>query len=110
MQEHKGLRRLKHIVLLGAALLSLGCANFGEIANLEEIGKSLSSAGDYHFRKTRWGYSQAMVELSEQKQSTRSFFRKENTMNALRIYLLNSFTVLKKTGSASQAISQRDPS
>ena len=74
MKAYKRLRRFKHIVLWFSVVLALGCAN------LEEIGETLSSNGDYHFRKTRWGYSQAMVELSEQKQSTRLFFRKENTL------------------------------
>ena len=58
------------IVFLLFAFCFIGC--------LQEIGKTLSSEGDYHFRKTRWGYSQAMVQLSEQ--GTRLDFRKENTL------------------------------
>ena len=76
MKEYHGLRQLKQLVLLVAVLLSLGCVNFKEI----EIGETLSSNGDYHFRKTRWGYSKAMVQLSEQKQGTRLFDRKGNTL------------------------------
>ena len=70
----KRLRRFIHFVGCGAMLLAFGCVN------LQEIGNSLSEEGDYHFRKTRWGYSQAMVELSEQKQGTRLFHRKGNTL------------------------------
>ncbi len=70
----KRLRRFIHFVGCGAVLLAFGCVN------LQEIGNSLLEEGDYHFRKTRWGYSQAMVELSEQQQGTRLFFRKENTL------------------------------
>ncbi len=35
---------------------------------------------DFHFRKVRWGYSQAMVQISEQKLGTRLVLRKENTL------------------------------
>ena len=35
---------------------------------------------DFHFRQVRWGYSQAMVQLSEQKLGTRLALRKENTL------------------------------
>ena len=58
------------IVFLLFAFCFIGC--------LQEIGKTLSSEGNYHFRKTKWGYSQAMVQLSEQ--GTRLEFRKENTL------------------------------
>ncbi len=74
MPAYNGLRRFKHIIGWGAILLAFGCAN------LEKIRHTLSEEGDYHFRKTRWGYSQAMVQLSEQKQGTRLDFRKENTL------------------------------
>lgn len=70
----KRLRRFIYFVGCGVVLLAFGCVN------LQEIGNSLSEEGDYHFRKTRWGYSQAMVELSEQKQGSRLFFRKENVL------------------------------
>ena len=70
---NKRIRRFKHIVLCVPVLLAFGCG----IGNLEN---TLSEKGDYHFRKTRWGYSKAMVELSEQKQGTRLFHRKGNTL------------------------------
>ena len=80
MKAYKGIRRFKHIMFCVPVLLAFGCANLAEIQNLEKIRHALSEDGDYHFRKTRWGYSQAMVELSEQKQGTRLFSRKENTL------------------------------
>lgn len=73
MKGYKRIRRFKHIVFCVPVLLAFGCG----IGNLEN---ALSGKGDYHFRKTRWGYSKAMVELSEQKQGTRLFHRKENTL------------------------------
>ena len=73
MKGYKGIRRFKHIVFCVPVLLAFGCA----IGNLEN---ALLEKGDYHFRKTRWGYSKAMVELSEQKQGTRLFHRKGNTL------------------------------
>ena len=74
MPAYNGLRRFKHIIGWASILLAFGCAN------LEKLRHALSEGGDYHFRKTRWGYSQAMVELSEQKQGTRLSFKKENTL------------------------------
>ena len=74
MTAYNEIRRFKHIIGWGAILLAFGCAN------LEKIRHTLSEGGDYHFRKTRWGYSQAMVELSEQKQGTRLHSKKENTL------------------------------
>ena len=73
MNEYQRLRRFKYIVFCVPVFLAFGCA----IGNLEN---ALSEKGDYHFRKTRWGYSKAMVELSEQKQGTRLFDRKGNTL------------------------------
>lgn len=73
MKAYKGIRRFQHIVFCVPVLLAFGCG----IGNLENV---LSEKGDYHFRKTRWGYSRAMVELSEQEQGTRLFFRKGNTL------------------------------
>lgn len=64
--------KLQDLSILSLLIL-LGCVN------LHEVGNMLAD-GDYHFRETRWGYSQAMVELSEQKQGTRLFFRKENVL------------------------------
>ena len=74
MKAYKGIRRFKHIVFCVPVLLAFGCG----IGNLEN--DTLSEKGDYHFRKTRWGYSQAMVALSEQEQGTRLFSRKGNTL------------------------------
>ena len=73
MKAYKGIRRFKHIVFCVPVLLAFGCG----IGHLEN---ALSEKGDYHFRKTQWGYSKAMVELSEQKQGTRLFHRKGNTL------------------------------
>lgn len=69
MKEYNGLENLKKIVLLVPILLSLGCANLLE---------TLSSNGDYHFRKTRWGYTREMVLASEQ--GKRLHLRKGNTL------------------------------
>ena len=44
------------------------------------LGVFTEKDGDFHFRKVRWGYSQAMVQLSEQKLGTRLVLRKENTL------------------------------
>ena len=73
MKKNKGIRRFKHIVFCIPMLLAIGCG----IGNLEN---AFSDKGDYHFRKTRWGYTKAMVEHSEQKQGTRLFLRKGNTL------------------------------
>ena len=73
MKAYKGIRRFTRIVFCVPVLLAFGCG----IGNLEN---ALLEKGDYHFRKTQWGYSKAMVELSEQKQGTRLFHRKENTL------------------------------
>lgn len=56
-------------VRLVPVLLSLGCAN---------LGTMLSADGDYHFRKTRWGYTQEMVRASEQ--GKRMDLKKGNTL------------------------------
>lgn len=73
MTAYKWIKRIKYIVFCVPVLLTFGCV----IGNLEN---ALSEKEDYHFRKTRWGYSKAMVELSEQKQGTRLFNRKENVL------------------------------
>lgn len=73
MKTYKGIKQFKYIVFCVPMLLVFGCG-IGDLEN------ALSEKGDYHFRKTRWGYSQAMVELSEQKQGTRLFYRKGNTL------------------------------
>ncbi len=69
MKEYSRLGEFKKIVLLVPALLSLGCAN---------LGTMLSEGGDFHFRKTRWGYTQEMVRASEQ--GKRMDLKKGNTI------------------------------
>ncbi len=69
MKAYNSLNQLKNIVLLVPILLSLGCANLVE---------TLSSSGDYHFRKTRWGYTREMVLASEQ--GKRLHLKKGNTL------------------------------
>ena len=73
MTTYKWIRWFKYIVFCVPVLLSIGCG----IGNLEN---ALSDKRDYHFRKTRWGYSKAMVMLSEQKQGTHLVYRKGNTL------------------------------
>ena len=69
MKAYNSLNQLENIVLLVPILLSLGCANLVE---------TLSSSGDYHFRKTRWGYTREMVLASEQ--GKRLHLKKGNTL------------------------------
>lgn len=70
MRKYNDLREFAKILLLVPALLSLGCANLGGV---------LSSEGRaYHFRNTRWGYTQAMVLAAEQ--GKRLHMRKGNTL------------------------------
>ena len=73
MTTCKWIKAVQYIVLCVPVLLSIGCG----IGNLEN---ALSDKRDYHFRKTRWGYSKAMVMMSEQKKGTRLFYRKGNTL------------------------------
>ena len=69
MKENNVFSQCGYVVLFVLVLLSFGCANLVE---------NLSSSGDYHFRKARWGYTQAMVRLSEQ--GKRLHLKKGNTL------------------------------
>ncbi len=70
MNKYNSLREFEKTLLLVSVLLSLGCANLGEVLS--------SNSGAYHFRKTRWGYTQEMVLASEQ--GKRLHLRKGNTL------------------------------
>ena len=70
MKEYNSLGNFRKIALLVPALLSIGCANLGEVLS--------SKSGGYHFRETRWGYTQEMVLVSEQ--GKRLHLRKGNTL------------------------------
>ena len=70
MKTWTGLSILKKILLLIPIFLSLGCA---------KLGPMLSESNEaYHFRKTRWGYTQERVLLAES--GKRLFLRKGNTL------------------------------
>lgn len=70
MKAYKGLSGLKRNLLLIPMFLSLGCANLGPM--LSEPNET------YHFRKTRWGYTQERVLLAELDKQL--FLRKGNTL------------------------------
>ena len=70
MKARRGLSGLKKHLLLIPLFLSLGCAN---------LGPTLSESNDtYHFRKTRWGYTQERVRLAELDKQL--FLRTGNTL------------------------------
>jgi hypothetical protein len=50
-------RDVSTMTSLALSFLFIGCAN---------LGKALSQSGEYDFRKTRWGFFQERVMLSEQ--------------------------------------------
>ena len=70
LKEYNSLGNFRKIALLMPVLLSLGCANMGQVLS--------ESNGTYHFRKTRWGYTQERVLLAEP--GKRLFLRKGNTL------------------------------
>ena len=70
MKEYNSFGNFRKIALLVPLLLSMGCANLGEVLS--------SKSGGYHFRETRWGYTQEMVLASEQ--GKRLHMRKGNTL------------------------------
>ena len=70
MKGYHGLYGFKRTLLLVPILLSLGCANLGQMLS--------ESNGTYHFRKTRWGYTRERVLLAES--GKRLFLRKGNTL------------------------------
>ena len=70
LKEYNSLGNFRKIALLMPVLLSLGCANMGQVLS--------ESNGTYHFRKTRWGYTQERVLLAEP--GKRLFLRKGNAL------------------------------
>lgn len=71
MQRHLfSIREIYRILLLIPVFLSLGCAKLGPML--------IESNEPYHFRKTRWGYTQERVLLAES--GKRLFLRKGNTL------------------------------
>ena len=70
MKGYNGLYGFGKILLLIPIFLSLGCAKLGPML--------IESNEPYHFRKTRWGYTQERVLLAES--GKRLFLRKGNTL------------------------------